>query len=477
MRVVIIGAGPGGYVAALRAAQMGANVTLVERGALGGVCLNHGCIPTKTLLASVNALRTAREAEKYGVHTGESRADWASMLAIKERVVTNLRKGIGHLLKKSGVNVIEGVARFRSARTVETHNEKGEERLLEADRVIIATGSSPISLRIPVHGLQNGDMNAGSSAAGLPASSAPRLLTSTECLELPRLPATILFVGGGAVGVEFAFIFAALGAQVTIVETLPRILPAEDGEVAEEVTRELRRLKIKVLTDCRLTEVQAVGPEMLRARLSSGESLTFQAIVSAVGRRPNSAELNLDAAGVGVAPAGNIIVTDRMETSTPGIYAIGDVVGGMLLAHKASAEGVVAAENATGGDSRMSYNAIPRCIFTEPQVAAVGLTEEDAKAKGLRYKVGKAPFRAIGKAHAIQKTTGFVKIIAEERGERVLGVHMVGHGVSEMIHEAALVVRLGLDVSAISSTVHAHPTLGEAVYEAALAVQRRSLHF
>jgi dihydrolipoamide dehydrogenase len=471
-RVLILGAGPGGYVAALRAAHLGATVTLVERGAVGGVCLNHGCIPTKALLASVSALRTSREAEKYGVHVGESRADWGEMLAMKERVVGNLRKGVEHLLKKNGIRLVEGSARFLSECETEVTTQCGTKQLVNADRVIIATGSSPVPLQVPIRGFEGGAGAASRSEGG----GAPRFLTSDKCLELRSIPSSMLVIGGGAIGLEFSYIFACLGTHVTIVEMMPRILPAEDHDVSEEMARELRRLKVNVLVNCRLEEVESTDSGLLHARLSSSETVTVSTVLTAVGRRPNSAELNLQAAGIQVGASGWVTVNERMETSAAGVFAIGDVTGGILLAHKASAEGIVAAENAVGGDSRMNYDSIPRCIFTDPQTAAVGLTEEEAKTKGLRYKVGKVPLRALGKAHAVQKTAGFVKVIAEGHSNRLLGAHMVGHGVSEMIHEVALAIRLGLDASAISSTVHAHPTLSEAICEAALAVEWRALY-
>ncbi len=499
MRVVVLGAGPGGYVAALRTAQLGAEVTVVERGAVGGVCLNRGCIPTKTLLAAVNALRSVREVERYGVSASEPQADWLGMLAVKERVVANLRKGVEHLLKKNKVKLVSGFARFRSRREVEVEGPDRAGHLIEADRVIIATGSSPQPLPAMIRAASslpracrgvNERSNLEPARPALPSDPdsdqcqddcsapavAPYLLTSDECLELRAVPASLMIIGGGAIGVEFAYIFAGLGAQVTLVEMMPRILPAEDGDVSEELARELRRLKIRVMTDCRLEGIVSAGTGSFQTRLSSGDTASVSAVLVAVGRRPNSADLNLDAAGVHVDALGRVTVNEKMETSAAGIYAIGDVAGGMLLAHKASAEGIVAAENAFGANSRIDYNSVPRCIFTEPQSAAVGLTEEEAKTKGLQYRVGKVPFRAIGKAHAVQKTAGFAKIIAEQPGGRLLGAHMVGHGVAEMIHEVALALRLGLDVSAISSTVHAHPTLSEAIYESALAAQGRALH-
>ncbi|MDQ7779040.1 MAG: dihydrolipoyl dehydrogenase [Planctomycetota bacterium] len=464
VRVAVIGAGPAGYVAALRAAQLGAKVTVVDRDEVGGVCLNRGCIPTKALLASVNAAARSREGRRLGVEFGPVRADLKAMMREKEKIIVGLRRGIELLLKKNHIESVRGVAHFKSPREIEIVRSNGASELLNADRAIIASGSG----HVLVPGL--------GGEADIPADVRRAFLTSDDCLEMAEVPGSLVVVGAGPIGLEFAYLFALLGSAVTVVEMAPSILPSEDAEVAAELERQLKKLKIKIRTGTRIERAGTGADSVAEVVLSGGEKIAAAAVLVAVGRRPDCAGLGAQGIGIAVEKGGRIGVTDKMETSAGGVYAAGDVVGGLMLAHKAYAEGVVAAENALGGDSRMDYRAIPRCVHTEPQVASVGLCMKDAEARGIGCKAGVFPFRGLGMGHAGRKTAGLVKVVAETGTGKLLGVQIVGESACEMIHEAVLAVRLGLRASELYSTIHAHPSMSEAVAEAALALEGRALH-
>jgi dihydrolipoamide dehydrogenase len=458
--VVVIGGGPGGYVAAIRAAQLGRSVCLVEKENLGGTCLNRGCIPTKALVASTQALDMARRLADYGVEAGaagEVRASFDKMVARKNQVVARLRAGIGFLLKKNKVSVIAGTGRMTGPGRVqvETDDAQGQVEVRARD-TIIATGSRPVIFPSFGH-------------------DGHTIVTSDEALDFQDVPESLLIVGGGVIGCEFAFIFSSLGSKVTVVDIMPSVLPMEDPDAAAAVAASLKKRGVAVRTGVKIERMAVERGEAV-ASLDSGEQLTASRALLSIGRRPNSEGLGLENAGVQVGKKGEIVVDDGMSTNVPGIYAIGDVVGKVMLAHAASAQGIVAAHNIAGGKRRMSYDAVPSAIFTSPEVASVGLNERQAREKGFDVKVGKFPFSASGKALAMGEAEGFVKIVADGGTDKLLGVHIVGPHATELIAEPAAAVRMGVTVEEFSRSIHAHPTLAEAIGEAAEAVHRMAIH-
>ena len=455
-KVVVIGAGPGGYVAAIRAAQLGAEVTVIEKGSLGGTCLNVGCIPTKALLSSVSVLSQIRSAEKFGIKVGQVEPDFPAIISRAKKIVGDLNKGVDFLFKKNGVKLIRGRGGIIEPGKVSVTGESASAEELEADAIIVAVGSVPAMPEVfPFDG--------------------KTVITSNEALGLADVPERLLVVGGGAIGVEFACIFSALGANVSLVEMMPQLLPGEDAEIAEELGKSLKRQGIDVYTGVKLQEIGRGQDKEIVARLFSGDELKADVVLVAVGRVPDTG--NIGAEGLNLLDEKSFIrVDEKMLTSAAGIYAVGDAVGGMLLAHKASEEGVAAAENAMGLDAKMDYGIIPRCIFTQPEIACVGLSEETARAEGKELKIGKFPFSALGKARASGKTEGMVKIISDAATDEILGVHIIGAGATDLIGEAALAMKLEATAEDIAGTVHPHPTFGEALKEASLAVDGKAIH-
>jgi dihydrolipoamide dehydrogenase len=459
--IVIIGGGPGGYVAAIRAAQLGARVALVEKERLGGTCLNRGCIPTKALLASAEALAKARAGEEFGFDVvGEVRPDLGRMMARKDRVVTQIRGNVEILLKKAGVKVIRGSGRLTSADTV-TVDAADETVTVEADRIIIATGSEPA--RLPMFDFDH-----------------PAILTSTSALELSKIPETLLIVGAGAIGCEFASFFAELGAQITMVEMMPQMLPLEDKRLAKQFQGAYRKRGIQVLLNTKVESIVEYAADHVVARLSDGSEVTAEKVLVSVGRAPNTAGLGLDAAGVETDRRGYVVVDEYLETSAPGIYAIGDVNGGILLAHVASYEAFVAVDNclaSRSGDRRIrDLRSTPSCTYSSPEVASVGLNEEQAAEKGYQPVTGTYRFPALGKAIAIGEDVGYVQIVADRDSDVVLGASMMGPHVTDIVHEIAIATQNGLTVAQLGDTIHAHPTIAEAVMEAAHDVHGESVH-
>jgi len=456
-KIAIIGAGPGGYVAALRARQLGAQVTLIEKEKVGGVCLNWGCVPTKTLLRSAEVLELARTASKFGVQVSGVTLDWPAVLARKDQVVKQLVGGVEVLLKKAGVETIKGEAHFRTPNTLAVKADDSEIEV-RADQIIIAAGSSAVKLPIP----------------GL---DLPQAIGSDGALALPALPRRLLVIGGGAIGVEFASLFRSCGVEVTLVEVLPRLIPLADADIGAGLAWSLGDKGIKIHTSSKVTKVVPAAGDAVTCHVE-GPNGAFQVevdrVLVAVGRRPNVDGLRLDAVGVRFSPKG-IVVDEHMRTSVPGIYAIGDAVGGMMLAHVASHQGIVAAENAAGEHSVMSYKAVPACIFSAPEAAMVGMSEEQARAAGYQVRVGKFALVNNGKALAAGDTDGFVKIVAEEKHDEILGVHIVGPHASDLILEGTLALNLEATIAELEMTIHPHPTLGESIPEAALAALGRAL--
>lgn len=455
--LAIIGAGPGGYVAALRAAQLGAKVILVERDKVGGVCLNWGCIPTKSLLRTAEVLTLVREAADYGVVTSEVRLDWAAAQKRKDAVVKRLTGGVRSLLEKAGVQLLPGTARFVSGHDLEVSGDNGVEHV-QARSYIVATGSRPAPLPIP-----------GLEGEGV--------LTSDAALSLPSVPESVLIIGAGPIGVEFATLFQTCGSRVTLVEMLSRVLPTLDADLGAEVERALKKRKVRVHTDSRVVRVEQRNGSFVASiqGKDSENTVEVEKVLLAVGRRANVEGLGLESLGVELCKTG-IVVDDYMRTRVPHVYAIGDVTGGLLLAHVAMHQGVVAAENALGGERPAMKNAVPSCVFGSPEVATVGLSEEAAQRAGYEVRVGRFPFRANGKALTYGDYSGLVKIVAEAKYGQVLGVHVVGPHASDLIQEGTLALTLESTLDEFEATIHPHPTLSEAVAEAALAAQGRALH-
>lgn len=457
--VIIIGGGPGGYVAAIRAAQLGGKVILVEKDELGGVCLNRGCIPTKVMLSSADAYDLiARRSKEFGVNVGDVSLDYAKVIDRRDEVVKQLVSGVHFLMKQHKVQVLKGTGRLASKTAVEVTMADGKKETVTGRNIIIATGSEPLPLPIP--GLE-GDNVWDSDAA----------------LQAKEVPKTLVIIGGGAIGVEWGYMFQKFGAQVTIVELMAQLLPLSDSEIAGELRRVLEKDGIRILTESQVTKVEHKNRQEV-ATVATGDSqqqITADKILVAVGRRPISSNLGLEELGVAT-ERGRIIVNERMRTNVPGIYAIGDVVGGMLLAHKASEEGVVAVENCMGRDSKMSYNSVPSAVYTTPEVATVGLTEDAAKKQEIDYRVGKFFFRANGKALGLGERDGFVKFIADAKYGEILGCHMIGPHVTDLIHEVVVGMDAEATVETIGRAVHAHPTLSEVVKEAALDATGESIH-
>ncbi|MEN6479809.1 MAG: dihydrolipoyl dehydrogenase [Anaerolineales bacterium] len=449
--IAIIGTGPGGYIAALRARQLGARVVCIEKEHIGGVCLNEGCIPTKALLRSAEVLQLAREADRYGVRVGEVDFDWAAVQARKARVVSQLVGGVAKLLSRAGVQVLSGTARLARERTLMVESAAGNEAV-EAETIVIATGSRP--LIVPVPGLDD-----------------PEILDSTTALALERLPHSLCIIGSGAIGTEFASLFATLGVQVTLVEMLPRVAPLMDESVSEGLAWSLGQRGVAIKTGARVTQVEHLA-EGYRTTLQTREGtqvVESERVMSAIGRAPNVEGLGLETIGL-VPTRKGIQVDTHMRTAAPGVYAIGDVAAeGPMLAHVASRQGIVAVEDALGLPARMDYAVVPSCIYSLPEAAGVGLTEEQARAQYGQVLTGKFALANNGKAVAMGDTDGMVKVIAEAQHGAVLGVHVIGPHASDLVLQGALGIQLELTLAEWAQTIQPHPSLGEALSEAVLA--------
>jgi dihydrolipoamide dehydrogenase len=450
--IAFLGGGPAGYQGAIRAAQLGARVAVVEEKLVGGVCLNWGCIPTKAVRASAEAGRALRRAKEYGFKPVEAVPEIAAIIARKQRVVTSLRTSIERLFQAHKIDLIEGRGALVGLGRIEAQIG-GEVHLVEAAKVVIATGSRP---------------------AGLPMiPKGPRVFLADEMLDIPYLPQQLLVIGGGAVGVEMAAIFRELGSQVVLVEALDHILPYEDREMAASLLSILQRRKVKVLCGITVESVAETG-EGFAVRLSNGTELTPDAILQAVGRRFNTEGIGLETLGIEM-DRGRIVVNEHLETNVPGLYAAGDVIGGWLLAHVAFAEGICAAEHALGHGSRMDYQVVPRCVFSIPEYAAVGISEEEARSK-FPVKVASFPFKSLGMAQAMGELEGLVKIIANAETDQILGAHIIGPHGADLISAVALAMQAQLPARTVMETIHTHPTLSEAVLEVAQALHGQAIH-
>ena len=455
--LTVLGAGPGGYPAAIRAAQAGMRVALVEREALGGTCLNWGCIPTKTLLASAGLFHAIQRAERMGVRVGAPEADYAAMAERKRQVVSKLQQGIAQLLKAHGVSVCRGTGRFESRRCVSVMDDGREAARLESEHVIIATGSMPARPGfLPRH---------------------PAVLDSRSFLELTALPASLIVMGGGIIGCELACLAAQLGARVTVVEMLEDILLMLDRDTRSELRRHMEKeFKIRILAGVKMERVAPAGAERGVEAEAGGERLAADYLLAAVGRVPDTAALELAAAGVRTNARGYIETDEACRTSVAGIFAIGDVNGGVQLAHAATAQGLAAVETIQHGAPPARRGVVPSCIFTAPEIGAVGLTEQEARQQSRAVTVGKFSFAALGKALAADAASGFVKWIADAGAGQVLGAQAIGAHATELIAEAAMAIQAELTLRDVARTIHAHPTMSEAWMEAAHAALGHCVH-
>ncbi|MHB8636919.1 MAG: dihydrolipoyl dehydrogenase [Fimbriimonadaceae bacterium] len=452
--IVVIGSGPGGYVAAIRAAQLGAKVVCVEDGFLGGTCLNWGCIPSKALIASVERLNHAKHADKLGIKgAADAVLDFGAVIARKEKIVLTQRSGVGLLFKKNGVRHIDGFARFKDAHTIEVTKDGKVVETLTAKNVVLAMGSSVIRLDIP----------------GLKGGKAANVWTSDEAVNAPFAPKRMLILGGGAVGVEFAYVFNGMGSEVTVVEMMPSLIPLMDSDLGADLAKSLGRQGIGIRTGSTLEKCERKGQAWV-CHVKKGtdvEKIEVDVVLLGVGRKANVDGMNLDKVGVQLHRRGVQTVDDTLVTHAPHVYAIGDVRGHIQLAHVASAEGICAVQNILQRThKKMDYKAVPSCVYTVPEVASVGLSQSEAEAQGFDVSIGKFGFRANGKAMAIAEQDGFVKVVCDKKYGEVLGVHMIGPHVTDMIHEGVVALKLEATLDYMIETIHAHPTLSEVTLEA-----------
>ena len=455
--IAVLGAGPGGYVAAIRAAQRGCNVTVIENQALGGVCLNWGCIPSKALLSVVELGEKLRKAEDLGLRLSTPPTYMpAQMVARKDRIVNGLVKGIAALFKSWGVRHVHGTGRLVNDQTVRVSLVDGDETLVQADDVIIATGSS---------------------SPDLPMFPVDRrtIMTSKEALEIRRIPERLLIIGGGVEGCELASLYAALGSNVTIVEMMPRLLPYEDEEISAFLERELNKRNVQSLLGTCVTHVNKTNVNVT-VDLNTGDSLTCDAIVVSVGRRCNTRAIGLEEVGVRLGSQGEIVVNEFLQTNVPGVYAVGDVVGKAMLAHVASAQGKVAVDHIVGKMQAINYEVVPAGIFTLPEIGRVGLTERQIRDQGISPKIGRFRYAGLGKAHAVGEPVGLVKMLADPETDRVLGAHVIGTHAADVIHEAAFAMQVKATATHVAEMIHAHPTHAEALMEAAEDVEGLAIH-
>jgi len=452
---LVIGAGPGGYVAAIRLGQLGRETTLVEKDALGGVCVNVGCIPSKAIVHAAKLMKQIQRAQDFGIETSQPRMNLQKLQMWKKSVVDRLTSGVAYLCKANKVNVVHGSARFQGPHEVEIKT-KEESRTITAENIIIATGSRPMEML----GFKfDGNF----------------IISTTEALSFTQAPRNFVVIGGGVSGLELGMAYAQFGSHVTVIEMLDQLLPGVDIELVRVVERNLRKLRVETHVKAR---AKWARDGKVGAQLADGREIEVPAekVMVVVGRRPNSDQIGLETTGVKTDPAGFIEVNSQMQTNVPGVYAIGDVVGIPMLAHKASKQGIVAAEVISGRASAADFKAMPSGIWTEPEIATVGLTEAEARKQGYDPIVGKFPFSALGRAMAVGETDGLVKVIADKESEQILGVHMVGSDATDLISEPTLAIEMGATLEDLGLTVHPHPTLPECLMEATEAAKGKAIH-
>ncbi len=447
--LMILGGGPGGYVAAIRAAQRGIKVTLIENKDIGGTCLNRGCIPTKALLKSASLLEQIKSMRSYGITVNNVEFDFNKTMQWKDRVVKRLTGGVGSLLDKNGVEVLYGTAKFIGSDTIDIDGEQ-----IQFEKAIIATGSE--SAKPPIPGIEG-----------------ENVIFSNDALSLKELPTSLGIIGGGVIGVELANVFAATGTKVTVIEALQDIVPVMDKDLGKNLEKALKKKGIKIYTGAKVTGI--CSDRIKIDNKGKEEEIFCEKVLVAVGRRPNTEGLCLETANIMYDRKG-IQVNERMETNVPGIYAVGDVVPTPQLAHVASEEGLVAVDNILGNKSWMKYNAVPYCVYTNPELAAVGLTEDIAKDKGIEYSIGTFPLMINGKAMIEGVREGFVKIIADKNDNKILGVHIMAPHACEIIQQACVAITLGATLDQFEEVINPHPTMGETMFEAALLVKGKGIH-
>jgi dihydrolipoamide dehydrogenase len=456
--VVIIGGGPGGYVAAIKAAHLGLKAVLIEKDKLGGVCLNRGCIPTKALVSTAELLNQLQRAKEFGIQVKEYSFDFPAIMKRKEMIAQRLSSGVGQLMKANQIRVIQGEGNILEPGVVEVINIEGKKELIKTENIIIATGSSV--MKIPIPGLEN-----------------EGVIDSDGALSLSELPTKMIIIGGGVIGIEFAGIFKAMGVEVTVVEMLPRILLPIDEEISNRLTFILKRQGIKILTNGKVEGIEKTNQnlEVLISNPEGKQRLETEKVLLAAGRVPDFGNINVQKLGIEL--EGRAIKVDqKMRTNIPGIYAVGDVVGKIMLAHVAFREGIVAVENISGKEVLMDYKVVPNCVFSLPEVASVGLTEEEARKKYDQIKVSKFPYIANGKALGMGETEGMVKIIADSDTSELLGLHILGAHASDLIAEGTLALSMEATAEEIVNTIHAHPTLAETIAEAAEGIIGKPIH-
>lgn len=460
--VVVIGAGPGGYVAAIKAGQKGKKVACIDKAHLGGICLNWGCIPTKALLKSAEVFRAISHASDYGLKVTGAEADLGAIIDRSRGVSSQMTGGIEFLFKKNNVTDIRGEAQIIASNLIEVTDAEGEKSFIETEKIIVATGASPVNLPFAKNDGKN-------------------IISYRQALALKDQPEKILIIGAGAIGVEFGYIFNAIGTEVHIVEMMDQLLPVEDVDTAKILGREFKKQGIKLHLKTKTKSVEVLEDGKIKCVLESlkGKETEIEVnrVLVAVGMVPNTSGFGLEKAGVELDARGNILVNEHLQTSNPNIYAIGDCAGRQMLAHKASAEGEVAIAHICGEEVHgVNYGQIPGCTYCQPQVSSVGLTERAAREAGYQIKLGNFPFTASGKAHGVGAPEGMVKLIFDETNDQILGAHIVGYDATEMIAELGLAMKLEATWEEIAHTVHAHPTLSEAVMEAAMDSQGQAVH-
>lgn len=458
--LVIIGGGPAGYVAAIRAAQLGGRATVIEMDALGGTCLNRGCVPSKTLLHSVELYETMQKADQFGITARDVSADLAKMQARKNTVIKTHVAGVESLLNGHKVEIIRGRARLLPSLQVEVQSGDGQKQVIQAQKIILATGGKPITLPIPG------------------ADSPSGIISAEKILNLESVPKSMIMIGGGAIGIEMATILSKLGCKVSVVEMLPHILPLEDAELTAILAKALQDDGVQIYEGTKVSQIEdSTGGKA--ATISDGKTeqkLEAETVAIAVGYRPNTDDMGLEEAGIKL-NKGAVQVNERMETGTQGIYAAGDAAGGIMLAYVAMEEGIIAAENATGHSVSINYDVVPRFAHSLLELASVGPTEEEARAQGHELKIGRFPFAANSIATILGERRGLIKIISEPKYGQILGVHILGPRATELIAEATLAMKMEATVPDIVATLHAHPSLSEAMHEAALDVTGETIHY
>jgi len=458
--LVIIGGGPAGYVAAIRAAQLGGRVTIIEMDALGGTCLNRGCVPSKTLLHSAELYETMQKSDQFGITARDVRADLTKMQARKNMVIKTHVSGVESLLKGNKVEIIKGQARLLPSRQVEAQSSDGQKKDIQAQKIILATGGKPISLPIPG------------------ADSPSGIINAEKILSLESVPKSMIIIGGGVIGIEMATILSKLGCQVSVVEMLPHILPLEDAELTSILAKALQDDGVQIYEGTKVSEIEdsAGGKTAVISDGKTERKLEAETVAIAVGYRPNTDGIGLEETGIKLNKSA-VQVNEHMETSVPGIYAAGDATGGIMLAYVAMEEGSIAAENAMGHRASINYDVVPRFAHSRLELASVGLTEAGARAQGHEPKIGRFPFAANSIATILGERRGLIKIISEPKYGQVLGIHILGPRATELIAEATLAMKMEATVPDIVATLHAHPSLSEAMYEAALDVTGETIHY